>query len=93
MFSGVPSTPVSGAPAASTTETTGIGSHCVPFAARVEYALASASGLVASDPRVNEPRFSEMTLSATGSRENRPMRCAMRTGPSMLPSWSDSATK
>ena len=72
---------------------TGVGSHFVPLAPSVAYALARASGLVASAPRVNEPRVSAITWSATGSRENSPIRCAMRTGPSTLPSWSSSATK
>jgi hypothetical protein len=93
VFSGAPSAPVSGAPLRSSTPVTATGSHCVPLAARVEYALASARGLVASAPRVKEPRFSATTWSATGSRENRPIRCAIRTGPSTLPSWSDRATK
>jgi hypothetical protein len=93
VFSGAPSAPVSGAPVRSSTAVTGVGSHCVPLAAIVEYALASASGLVASAPSVNEPRRSAITSSATGSRENNPMRWAMRTGPSTLPSWSSRATK
>jgi hypothetical protein len=36
VFSGSPVGPVSGAPMWSSTETTGVGSHWVPLAARVE---------------------------------------------------------
>ncbi len=49
---GVPSSRASGCPFRSRISVTGRGSHCVPSAPRVEYALARASGLVATAPRV-----------------------------------------
>src|SRR5215210_8079575 len=93
---GSPSAFVTGSPLLSRIAVTGIGSHRVPLAASVEYAVTRSSGLVAYGPRVKDPSSSEMISSEgleLGWSKRRPIASAMRTGFSTEPSASSSPTK